>query len=119
MRQTIDLSGFRTIVPSSATQLYEEAVRRGEGRVSEGGALVVSTGSHTGRSPLDKFVVRDADTEATVWWGNNQALGVEQFAALEADFLAHAEGRELFVQDLQAGADPAHRLKVRVVTEYA
>ncbi|MFZ5677907.1 MAG: phosphoenolpyruvate carboxykinase [Pseudomonadota bacterium] len=102
-----------------AAQLYEEALRRGEGRVADGGALVVATGAHTGRSPNDKFVVRDKTTEKTVWWDNNKALSPEQFALLKQDFLAHAQDKHLYVQDLYGGADPAHRISARVVCEYA
>jgi phosphoenolpyruvate carboxykinase (ATP) len=102
-----------------AAQLYEEALRRGEGRVAEGGPLVVSTGAHTGRSPNDKFVVRDKTTEKTVWWDNNKAISPEHFALLKQDFLAHAQDKHLYVQDLYGGADPAHRISVRVVCEYA
>jgi phosphoenolpyruvate carboxykinase (ATP) len=99
--------------------LYQEAAARGEGMVAEGGALAVSTGIHTGRSPGDKFVVRDATTEDSVWWDNNQAMGRNQFACLKRDFMAHARLKSLFVQDLVAGADPAYALPVRVVCEYA
>lgn len=104
---------------SGAAQLYEEALRRGEGRVADGGALVVSTGAHTGRSPNDKFVLRDKTTEKTIWWDNNKAISPEHFALLKQDFLAHAADKHLYVQDLHGGADPAHRLSVRVVCEYA
>ncbi|MCW5725240.1 MAG: phosphoenolpyruvate carboxykinase [Maricaulaceae bacterium] len=99
--------------------LYEEAVRRGEGEVARGGALVVKTGQHTGRSAKDKFTVRDAETENTVWWDNNAAIEPEQFAALWDDFRAYMKGRDLFVQELFGGADLEHRLPVRVVTELA
>ncbi len=102
-----------------AAQLYEEALRRGEGRVAEGGPLVVATGTHTGRSPNDKFIVRDKTTEKTVWWDNNKAISPEHFALLKQDFLAHAQEKHLYVQDLYGGADPAHRISVRVVCEYA
>ena len=99
--------------------LYEEAIRRREGRISEGGALVVETGSHTGRSPKDKFVVREAATESTVWWDNNNAVSREAFDRLLADMLWHATGKELFMQDLRGGADPAYGINVRVYTELA
>ena len=99
----------------SVPALYEEAIRRGEGCVADGGALVVNTGVHTGRSPKDKFIVKDAMTERTVWWDNNGAITLEQFDRLHRDFLAHAKGKELFCQDLYAGADPRHRLKTRVL----
>ncbi|GJE28610.1 phosphoenolpyruvate carboxykinase [Methylobacterium organophilum] len=102
-----------------APRLYEEALRRGEAELAQGGALVATTGSHTGRSPKDKYVVRDASTENEIWWENNGAITPAQFAVLHRDFLAHAEGRELFAQDLYGGADPAHRVKARVFTEFA
>ena len=102
-----------------AARLYEESLKRGESQIARGGALCADTGSHTGRSPKDKFVVRDALTENTVWWDNNGAISSGQFDVLLADFLKHAEGRELFAQDLYGGADPAHRVKARVFTEFA
>ena len=102
-----------------APRLYEEALSRKEGQLARGGALVATTGSHTGRSPKDKFVVRDAATENEIWWDNNGAITPEQFETLYQDFLKHAEGRELFAQDLYGGADPAHRVKARVFTEFA
>jgi phosphoenolpyruvate carboxykinase (ATP) len=103
----------------SAPALYEEALRRGEGQVAVNGPLVVRTGVHTGRSAGDKFVVRDASTESTVWWDANKAMTPSQFDALHADMMAHAEGRELFAKDLFGGADLTHRISVRVITEYA
>jgi len=99
--------------------LVETALRNGEAQLAASGALVAETGHHTGRSAQDKFTVRDAATETAVWWENNRSITREQFERLYADFLAHARSRELFVQDLYAGADPAHRLKVRVCVEYA
>jgi len=103
----------------SAPALYEEAVRRGEGHVAQNGPLVVRTGIHTGRSAGDKFTVRDASTENTIWWDNNKAMSPAHFDALYADMMQHAEGRELFAKDLFGGADLTHRISVRVVTEYA
>jgi phosphoenolpyruvate carboxykinase (ATP) len=99
--------------------LYEEAIRRGEGQVAANGPFVVKTGTHTGRSAKDKFIVRDANTENTVWWDNNKSITQAQFDALHADMLKHAEGKELFVQDLFGGADQTHRLPTRIYTEYA
>ncbi|WP_309667793.1 phosphoenolpyruvate carboxykinase [Tabrizicola sp.] len=99
--------------------LVEAAVKRGEGRLGRGGAFLCATGRFTGRSPKDKFVVRTPLTEGTVWWDNNAAMPADAFARLKADMLAHVQGSELFVQDLYAGADPLHRLDVRVVTELA
>jgi phosphoenolpyruvate carboxykinase (ATP) len=99
--------------------LYEQAIRRGEGQITATGALAVVTGMHTGRSASDKFVVRDAETESTVWWDNAKALSPEQFDALHKDFLEHASHKNLFVQDLFAGASEPHRISVRVFCEYA
>jgi phosphoenolpyruvate carboxykinase (ATP) len=100
-------------------RLYEHAIAAGEAELAFGGALSATTGSHTGRSPKDKFIVRDARTEKTVWWDNNGAITPEQFQRLHEDFLAHAKGRTLFAQDLYGGADPAYRIKTRVFTELA
>ncbi|RKQ95680.1 phosphoenolpyruvate carboxykinase [Maricaulis maris] len=100
-------------------RLYQEAVQRGEAEVAEGGALVVKTGAHTGRSAKDKFTVRDDATETQVWWDNNAAISPEHFDALWTDFQAHMAGKELFVQQLFGGADLDHRLPVRVVNELA
>jgi phosphoenolpyruvate carboxykinase (ATP) len=99
--------------------LYEEAVRRGEGSVAAHGPLAVVTGRHTGRSARDKFVVHDAATEKAVWWENNKQISPDDAATLRDDMVKHAKGRELFVQDLYGGADPEHRIAVRVVTELA
>jgi phosphoenolpyruvate carboxykinase (ATP) len=100
-------------------RLYEESIRRNEARLAAGGALVADTGTHTGRSPKDKFVVRDDLTEDTIWWDNSGSITAEQFETLRKDFIAHARGKELFAQDLQGGADTEHRIKVRVFTEFA
>ncbi|MEW6634684.1 MAG: phosphoenolpyruvate carboxykinase [Pseudomonadota bacterium] len=102
-----------------AAELYEEAIRRGEARLTAHGALVAETGQHTGRSPKDKFVVRDEATGPHVWWDNNKAISPAQFEALHADFRAHAVGRDLYVQDLIGGADADLQLPVRVITEFA
>ncbi|MEM1315079.1 MAG: phosphoenolpyruvate carboxykinase [Pseudomonadota bacterium] len=99
--------------------LVQAAIERGEGELGVGGALLTTTGKHTGRSPQDKFVVREPSVEAHVWWDNNKPMAPEAFERLRADMMAHLEGRELFVQDLFGGADPAYRLNVRVCTELA
>lgn len=103
----------------SHVELIERIVRSGEGRFASTGALVFETGAHTGRSAQDKYTVRDATTDKAVWWDNNKSMEPAQFDLLHADFLAHARTRDLFVQDLFAGADPDHRLRTRVFTEYA
>jgi phosphoenolpyruvate carboxykinase (ATP) len=99
--------------------LYEVALGRGEARLSRDGALVVDTGKHTGRSAKDKYIVRDADTENTVAWTNNGAMTRDAFERLLADTLEHVRGRELFVQELFAGADPRHQIGVTVYSELA
>ncbi|RMA40778.1 phosphoenolpyruvate carboxykinase [Rhodophyticola porphyridii] len=99
--------------------LIEEALKRAEGTLGQGGALLVTTGKHTGRSPNDKFVVRSASVEDTIWWDNNAPMEPAAFDRLHADMLRHMQGRDYFVQDLYGGADPDHRLDVRLVTELA
>ncbi len=100
-------------------RLYETAVAAGEARVAKGGALVVETGQHTGRSAKDKFTVRDALTENTVWWDNNAPMSPAHFDALWADFKAHLEKQDVYAQDLFGGADLDYRVPVTVITEYA
>lgn len=102
-----------------AAELLECAIRRGEGCLTASGALVVETGQHTGRSAEDKYIVRDAATERTIWWDNSKEMSDEQFDRLLADFISFAKHKELFVEDLFAGADSAHQLNTRVVAEYA
>jgi phosphoenolpyruvate carboxykinase (ATP) len=102
------------------TELVEHAIRRQEGILVEGGPFNAVTKPHTGRSPNDKFVVRDENTEADVWWGKvNQPISPEHYAALREDVLGHLEGQDLFVRDMWAGADPEYRLAVRVITPNA
>ncbi|WP_207796707.1 phosphoenolpyruvate carboxykinase [Sphingomonas oleivorans] len=101
--------------------LVEIALLRDEGILASDGPLVVKTGRHTGRSASDKFIVRDAETEDTVWWGKiNKAMSPDHFAALKRDFLAHLASKDtLFAQDLYGGSQPDYRVRVRVVTELA
>ncbi len=99
--------------------LIEAALKAGEGTLGQGGAFLCTTGKHTGRSPNDKFVVRTPSVEDTIWWENNQPMDPAAFDRLHADMLAHMKGGEYFVQDLYGGADPDHRLDVRLVTELA
>ncbi|MBT5157723.1 MAG: phosphoenolpyruvate carboxykinase [Rhodobiaceae bacterium] len=101
------------------SQIYEMALARGEGEIADSGPLLVKTGSHTGRSAQDKFIVRDATTEDSIWWDNNKSMTSEQFDALHADMLDYATDKEFLVQDLFGGADETHRLATRVVTELA
>ncbi|ASY64836.1 Phosphoenolpyruvate carboxykinase [ATP] [Sinorhizobium sojae CCBAU 05684] len=102
-----------------AAELYEEALRRGEAQLTAQGALCARTGQHTGRSPKDKYIVRDAATAGEIWWDNNSAMSPENFERLHQDMLAHAKGMSLYVQDLIGGADRENELPTRVVTEFA
>ena len=117
--ESAGIVGANAFYNQGIPQLYEAALRRGEGQVAANGPLQVTTAPHTGRSARDKFIVRDATTEAAIWWDNNNAMSAQAFAALNADMTAFAAGRDLFVQDLYGGADPAYRLRVRVITELA
>jgi phosphoenolpyruvate carboxykinase (ATP) len=100
--------------------LYEHSVLRREGLVAEAGPLVCRTGQHTGRSPNDKFITREAGSEGRIWWGKvNQPLEAAQTDLLHRHLLSQLAGKDLFVQDCYAGADPTYRLPVRVITEYA
>ena len=99
----------------STPLLYEEVIRRREGRMAHLGPLVVRTGEYTGRSPNDKFVVKEPSSEDKVWWGPvNKAMAAERFASLQNRLLAYLQGKDLFIQDCFAGADPAYRLPIRV-----
>ena len=102
--------------PTTA-QLYLHALRRGDAVLAEGGPLVVDTGRHTGRSPKDKFLVREPSSEDRVWWGTvNQELKEVQFDGLRDKVTSFLEHQDLYVVDSFAGADSAHRLGVRLIT---
>jgi phosphoenolpyruvate carboxykinase (ATP) len=102
----------------TSPELYEHTLRRGEGELAHRGALVVDTVPYTGRSPKDKYIVREPDTEGEIWWGEvNHPMEPEVYDALYARVCEHLGQRELWVQDMYAGADPKNRLSVRSVTE--
>jgi phosphoenolpyruvate carboxykinase (ATP) len=104
----------------SVPALYEEAVRRREALMSVDGPLVCRTGQHTGRSPNDKFIVREASSEDRVWWSKvNRAIDLRHFESIHQQMLSYCEGKELFVQDCYAGADTRYQLPVRIITEQA
>ena len=104
----------------NAPELYEEIVRRDEGIFSDHGALIVDTGEHTGRAAKDKAIVREPSSEDKVFWGEvNKEFSQSKFNALKERMMAHTKGRDLFVQDTFAGADPRYRLPVRIITELA
>ncbi len=104
---------------NNAAELMEAAIQRGEGCLTSTGALSVKTGAHTGRSAADKFIVRDATTDSVIWWDNNKALTASAFDSLRDDMMDYARSKQLYAQDLFAGADPAHQLSVRVFCQYA
>jgi phosphoenolpyruvate carboxykinase (ATP) len=100
--------------------LYEHAIQRGEAHLSHLGPLVVRTGVYTGRSPKDKYLVREPSSQDKICWGEvNQAISPARYDVLRARLTAYLQGRDLFVQDCYVGADPASRLPIRVVTEAA
>jgi phosphoenolpyruvate carboxykinase (ATP) len=125
VRGRVDLSahGIRstgTVIWNPSTPLlYEHAIRRGEARIAEGGPLAVDTGRYTGRSAQDKFIVREPASEDRIWWDGNRELQEDSFERLRdkvTDYLGAEES--LYVVDAFAGADPAHRIAVRVVTTH-
>ena len=104
----------------STAELYEDAVRAGEGMIAADGPLVVRTGRHTGRSPKDKFVVREPSSAGKVWWGEvNQPISEEHYDRLRARLVEYVANKSLFAQDCHIGAHPGHRRSLRVYTETA
>ena len=104
----------------SSAELYELALREGEGLLAAGGPLVVRTGQHTGRSPKDKFIVVEPSSEANVWWGDvNHPISEEHYDRLRARLMIYIRERDLYSQDLFIGAHPTHRRSLRVYTETA
>jgi phosphoenolpyruvate carboxykinase (ATP) len=119
LRAGVVLRASTVTANAAAAALVSEALARGEGRLTADGALAVTTGVYTGRSPNDKFIVRDALTRERVWWDNAAPMSEAQFDALLADFISAMDGKVLHRQDLAAGADPARRFGVTVFTETA
>ena len=100
--------------------LYEQAIRHREGVIAHLGPLVVRTGDHTGRSPNDKFIVREPGSENDIWWGTvNKECSEQTFDDLHRRITSYFQTRDVFVQDVYAGTDPAYRLPIRVITETA
>ncbi|WP_129127129.1 phosphoenolpyruvate carboxykinase (ATP) [Geomonas oryzae] len=105
---------------SPTSVLYEQVVRRGEGLISHMGALTVKTGHYTGRAANDKFIVEEPSSSHLVNWGKvNRPFEAERFDALYKKMCNYMQGRDLFVQDCFAGASPAHRIPVRIISERA
>lgn len=117
----LGLTNLRKVYWNLPTEaLYEEAVFRGEGSIANLGPLVVNTGKHTARAAGDKFVVREATTEADIWWGQyNRPFDQEKFDVLFTRLQGYLQGRDVFIQDCFGGADPDYRMPVRIVTEHA
>src|SRR5713101_1944272 len=117
-REGIPTDRVKWNLPTAA--LYEESVRRQEGLIAAEGPLACRTGSQTGRSPNDKFIVREASSEAQIAWGKvNRPMESEHFDALHRDLLSSLAGKELYAQDCFAGADPEYRIAIRLINEYA
>jgi phosphoenolpyruvate carboxykinase (ATP) len=117
----LGISSARTVYWNlPPARLIEQAIQRGEAQLAAEGPLVCRTGQHTGRSPNDRFVVRDSSIDGDIWWGDvNKPFDREKLDALFARALEHVKDRDLFVFDGYAGADPRYRLNVRVITENA
>jgi phosphoenolpyruvate carboxykinase (ATP) len=101
----------------TTSQLYEHSLARGEARLAEGGALVVDTGEHTGRSPKDKFIVREPGSESRIWWDANAGISEDDFERLRDKVTDRLSEGDVYVVDAFAGSDPAHRIAVRVISE--
>lgn len=102
------------------SRLYEEIIQRREGLIAHLGPIVVRTGHHTGRSPNDKFIVREPTTEDKIWWGDvNRPFDPDRFDALYDRLMAYLQGKDIYIQDCWAGADPEYRTAVRVISESA
>jgi phosphoenolpyruvate carboxykinase (ATP) len=111
----------RIVRPNLPTaELYEDAVRAGEGLIAAEGPFVVRTGKHTGRSPQDKFIVKEPGSASKIWWGEvNRPIALEHYDRLRARLMAYLADRPIYAQDCFIGAHPAHRRSLRVYTETA
>ncbi|MET0437559.1 MAG: phosphoenolpyruvate carboxykinase (ATP) [Devosia sp.] len=119
LRQAIAEAALSLSANALAPQLVADALAHGGAKLTAHGALSVETGAFTGRSPKDKFIVRDALTADKVWWDNAGALTPAQFDLLLGDIKAHLAGQSLYSQDLLAGADTRHQYGVTVLTPSA
>jgi len=104
----------------NTAELFEHACRRGEGHLTADGAFIALTGEHSGRSPNDRFIVEEPSTRAEISWGDvNKPISIDSFNRLHDKMVDYLNGREIFAQDCYCGADPNHRLNIRVITENA
>lgn len=119
--ETHGLSNLRNAYWNLSTpELYEEALKKNEGLMAHLGPLVVRTGQFTGRSPNDKFIVDEPDSRGDIWWGKvNRPIAEERFDELHRRMLSYLQGKDVYVQDCWAGADPEYRMPVRIITQYA
>ncbi|MCA9908192.1 MAG: phosphoenolpyruvate carboxykinase (ATP), partial [Anaerolineae bacterium] len=115
------LTNLNTIYWNLPTEaLYEEITFRREGQISKMGPMVVNTGKHTSRAAADKFIVREPTSEDHVWWGEyNRPIAADKFAEIFSRMQGFLQGKDVFVQDCFAGAQPEYRLPVRIISEYA
>ena len=123
-RHGLEEQGFRNLNVAywnlGTAQLLEHAIQRREGNLASGGSFVVRTGQFTGRSPKDKFIVRDETTDAHVNWGDvNQPLSAAHFDRLYSKMMAFWQGHDVYVQDCFVGADPEYGMPIRVVSQLA
>lgn len=100
--------------------LVEHALARSESKLASNGVLAATTGAHTGRSPKDKFIVSNEETAAKIWWGeNNHPMSPENFEVMRRSLADYLQGRDVYVLDAAAGADPRYRMPLQVITELA
>ena len=95
-------------------ELVEEAIKNGEGKLGRGGSLIVFTGEKTGRSPKDKHIVKEKNTEKKIWWDNNRSISNTYFDKLHADMLEHTEGKRCYSQALQASINTNEFLNIEL-----
>ena len=104
----------------SPENLSKIAVEKGQAVITSSGAININTGEFTGRSPMDRFIVKDSITKDSVWWSNiNQSFDEDKFDALHKKIIAYFSGKELYVRDTFACANPKYKMNIRVVNEYA
>ncbi len=110
----------KVFLNSSTALLYEEAIKRNEGKLTQGGALSVDTGRHTARAVADRFIVKEPSSESNIWWGKiNRPFASDKFFGLHQRLMKHLQSRDIFVQDCCCGADPQYQLPLRVISENA
>ncbi len=117
---TLGLSAREVHWNLTQAELIEEVLQNKEGQLTQTGALMCDTGTFTGRSPKDRFIVKDGKTKAAVWWGDvNIPFSEEKFDLLQSKMLHFLEDKKVYVRDAYAGADKTHRLNIRVINTLA